>query len=59
MPLTLLDGLQPRKANGADFRYLWAGSSTRVLLHTMCTQVEIFGPLDRPREVAQLIHELA
>jgi len=46
MPLTLLDGLQPTKAIGADIRYLRVGSSTWVLLmHTMCTQPDIFGPL--------------
>jgi hypothetical protein len=43
MPLTLPDGLQRTKANGADLGYLWVGCSTR----------------ERPREGAQLIHELA
>jgi hypothetical protein len=45
MPLTLLDGLQRSNANGADIRYLWVGSSTRVLLlHTMHTQL-VAGPI--------------
>jgi hypothetical protein len=46
MPLTLPDGLQRTKANGADHRYLWVGSSTRVaLLHTLRRRLDIFGPL--------------
>jgi hypothetical protein len=50
MPLTLPDGLQRTKANRADIRCLWVGSSTRVvLLHTPRTQLP----------GAQLIHELA
>ena len=92
MPLTLPDGLHRTKANRADLRYLWVGSSTRVvLLHTLRRRLDIFGPLlqhldaereanapaihaartatlthsghfsclERPREGAQLIHELA
>jgi hypothetical protein len=42
MPLKLLDGLQRTKTNGADIRYLWVGSSTRVLLlHRLRTQVDM------------------
>jgi len=48
MPLTLPHGggLYRTRANGADIRYLRAGTGTPVvLLHTLRTQLDMFGSL--------------
>jgi pimeloyl-ACP methyl ester carboxylesterase len=46
MPLTTREGLHRATAHGADIRYLRVGSGRPiVLLHTLRTQLDYFGPL--------------
>ena len=55
MALTLPEGMHRTKANGADIRYLRAGSGTPVvLLHTLRTQLDIFGPLLQHLDTARV-----
>ena len=55
MALTFPEGMHRTKANGADIRYLRAGSGTPVLLLlTLRTQLVIFGPLLQHLDTARV-----
>jgi len=55
MPLALPDAMHRTQVNGVDIRYLRAGSGTPVLLlHTLRTQLDMFGPLLEQLDTARV-----